>query len=178
MKPTIYRGKILLRIIKNINSDRKTYLADSGITKGVKIAKMHGVDVTIANIFQSAKYKAMNGKAVAAAVKKIAIDIFATNVLHFGPTYSKTNMYIIVKQLSNANPTKNRHKENCQKFETNIVATPAIKPIKLHPTNEGTLPNLSAIHPNKRPPTIAPRKNIDWASVGRVDFSQTHSSLK
>lgn len=28
----------------------------------------------------------------AANVKNMAIDIFATNVLHFGPTYSKTEM--------------------------------------------------------------------------------------
>lgn len=67
------------------------YLADSGTNSGVNTAKIHGAEVTIARIFQSANAKAINGKADAAAVKKIAIDIFATNVRHFGPTYSRTN---------------------------------------------------------------------------------------
>lgn len=82
-------------------------------------------------------------------------------------------MYIIVKQLSKANPTKNLHKANCQKFPVKAVKSPAIKPTILHPAKAGTLPNLSAIQPNNRPPTIAPMKNIDCASVGSVEFSQT-----
>lgn len=49
-------------------------------------------------------------------------------------------MYIIVKQLSNAKPTKNRHKLNCQKLLTNAVETPAKKPIILQPAKAGILP--------------------------------------
>lgn len=87
-------------------------------------------------------------------------------------------MYIIVKQLSKANPTKNLHRANCQKFPVKAVSTPAMKPIILHPAKAGTLPNLSAIQPNNRPPTIAPMKNIDCANVGSVEFSQTQFNLK
>ena len=71
------------------------------------------------------------------------------------------NMYIMVKQLSNAKPTKKRIKANCQKFVTNAVSTPAAKPTKFEPINAGMRPNLSAIQPNSRPPTMAPKKNID-----------------
>lgn len=49
-------------------------------------------------------------------------------------------MYIIVKQLSNANPTKNRHKQNPQKPPTKAVETPAVNPMTLQPTNAGILP--------------------------------------
>lgn len=76
-------------------------------------------------------------------------------------------MYIIVKQLSKANPTRNLHKLNCQKFVTNAVPTPAANPIKLQPANAGILPYLSAIHPNSNPPQIAPKKKIDCDKVGR-----------
>ena len=43
-------------------------------------------------ILQSAKKYAIQGKMHAANVKNIAIDMFATNVLHFGPTYSNTEI--------------------------------------------------------------------------------------
>lgn len=74
--------------------------------------------------------------------------------------YNLPKIYIIVKQLSNAKPTTNRHNENDQKLPLNAVATPAIKPIILQPTNAGIRPKRSAIHPNIKPPTIAPKKNI------------------
>lgn len=81
-----------------------------------------------------------------------------------------------MKQLSNANPTKKRHNVNDQKLPVKAVATPATKPNKLHPHNDGMRPKRSAIHPNKRPPMIAPQKNTDCAIVGRAALSQTHSS--
>lgn len=49
-------------------------------------------------------------------------------------------MYIIVKQLSKAKPTRKRHRLNCQKFVTKAVATPATKPIKLQPAKAGIRP--------------------------------------
>ena len=75
-----------------------SHLADSGTNHGVNMANAKGAEVTIANNFQSAKYKAIHGSAQEAIVKKIAIDMFATNVRHFGPTYSSTenkNKYLI-----------------------------------------------------------------------------------
>lgn len=66
------------------------YLADSGITKGVRTTKIKGADVTIANSFQFAMKYAIQGKMHAAAVKNNAIDMFATNVRYLGPTYSRT----------------------------------------------------------------------------------------
>lgn len=70
-------------------------------------------------------------------------------------------MYIIVKQLSKAKPTKNLQTENCQKVLEKAVSRPATRPVRLVPTKAGMRPNLSAIHPKIRPPTIAPQKNID-----------------
>lgn len=49
-------------------------------------------------------------------------------------------MYIIVKQLSKANPTKKRHNANCQKVFVNAVAIPARNPIILAPIKAGILP--------------------------------------
>lgn len=40
-------------------------------------------------------------------------------------------MYIIVKQLSNAKPTRKRHRENCQKFAVNAVPTP-VRKLNIH----------------------------------------------
>lgn len=122
----------------------------------------------------------------AAIVKNIAIDILATNVRHFGPTYSNTKIklifymvlfihfkflyktifylpkiYIIVKQLSNANPTINRKKANEIKLNEYADAIPPMKPSIFVPTNAGIRPYRSAITPNRRPPTMAPQKNID-----------------
>lgn len=56
----------------------------------MRIARPSGADVIMANIFQSATKYAIHGRAQEAAVKKIAIDMLATNVLYFGPTYSRT----------------------------------------------------------------------------------------
>lgn len=70
-------------------------------------------------------------------------------------------MYIIVKQLSKAKPTKNRHKQNCQKDVENAVSTPAQRPVRLVPTKAGMRPYRSAIQPKISPPTIAPQKKID-----------------
>lgn len=65
----------------------------------------------------------------------------------------------MVKQLSKANPTKNRHNVNCQKLTEKAVATPAKQPTIFAPINAGIRPYLSAIQPNIKPPKIAPTKN-------------------
>lgn len=95
--------------------------------------------------------------------------------LLFSNFYSP-KMYIIVKQLSKANPTRNRHKLNCQKLPTKAVAIPATNPIELQPAKAGIRPYRSAIHPNNNPPQIAPKKKIDWDNVGKKSFSHTQSS--
>lgn len=69
-------------------------------------------------------------------------------------------MYIIAKQLSNANPKRNRHKANCQKLLANAVSIPAKKAIILAPTRAGIRPCRSAIRPNIKQPTMAPTKKI------------------
>lgn len=46
----------------------------------------------------------------------------------------------MVKQLSKANPTKNRQTANCQKFTVKAVATPAKNPMRLAPIKAGILP--------------------------------------
>lgn len=84
------------------------------------------------------------------------------------------SMYIMVKQLSKAKPTKNRHSANSQKLPARTVATPARKPVTLAPTSAGILPYLSAIHPKIRPPKIAPMKKTLWAVVGSALCSHTH----
>lgn len=53
-------------------------------------ANSRGAEVTIVNILQSASQRASHGRMHAAMVKNIAMDMFATKVLHLGPTYSKT----------------------------------------------------------------------------------------
>lgn len=68
-----------------------TDLADSGTHQGVKIARTKGTEVTMQSILQSATSNAIQGKMLAANVKKMAIDMLATKVLHFGPTYSNTS---------------------------------------------------------------------------------------
>lgn len=69
-------------------------------------------------------------------------------------------MYIIVKLLSKAIPTKNLQRENVQKVVQNAVAIPPTKPAMLVPTKAGILPYLSAIQPKINPPRIAPQKKI------------------
>lgn len=44
-------------------------------------------------------------------------------------------IYIIVKQLSNASPTKKRHTQNSQKLLQKAVAIPATNPTTLVPIN-------------------------------------------
>lgn len=85
-------------------------------------------------------------------------------------------MYIIVKQLSNENPTINRKIQNDVKLYEKAVATPPIKPIILVATKAGIRPYRSAINPNSKPPQIAPQKNIDCATDGNAALSQTHSN--
>uniref|UniRef100_A0A1Y1LKW0 Uncharacterized protein n=1 Tax=Photinus pyralis TaxID=7054 RepID=A0A1Y1LKW0_PHOPY len=153
-----------------------SHLADSGTHHGVKTAKAKGTDVTTQSILQSSKYHAIQGSTHEAQVKNIAIDIFATKVLHFGPTYSNTKIYIIVKQLSKAIPTRNLHKQKVQNELQNAVPTPAANPTKFVPTSAGILPLLSASQPKTKPPRIAPQKKIDWDIVGRAAFSQTQSN--
>lgn len=92
------------------------------------------------------------------------------------------NMYIRVKQLSNANPAKYRQTVNDQKLLANAVTMPAVfggimlnleggkncwnfipvPPTTLAATRAGTRPKRSAIQPNERPPVIAPTKNSDY----------------
>lgn len=67
-----------------------SHLALSGTKYGVKIANASGNDVATTVYLQLARKYAIQGKIHAANVKNIAIDIFATNVRHFGPTYSRT----------------------------------------------------------------------------------------
>lgn len=83
-----------------------SYLADSGTSHGVNTANASGADVTIANICQLLRKYAIQGKMHAANVKNIAIDILATNVLHCGPTYSRT---IIIVYIVQENDLKNRN---------------------------------------------------------------------
>lgn len=81
----------------------------------------------------------------------------------------------MVKQLSNAIPTKNLQAANVQKEEHMVVAIPPIKPTKLVPTRAGILPSRSANHPNTKPPKMAPQKKIDWAVLGNAALSHTQS---
>lgn len=66
------------------------YLADSGNTHGDERARISGAEVTMDRILQSAINHAIHGKIQVAKVKKRAMDMLATKVLHFGPTYSNT----------------------------------------------------------------------------------------
>lgn len=70
-------------------------------------------------------------------------------------------IYIMVKQLSKAMPTKNLHTQKDQNDVQKAVAMPPINPARLVPTRAGILPILSAIHPNTKPPNMAPQKKID-----------------
>lgn len=72
------------------------YLADSGTVNGANMTKSIGTDVAIANNLQLLIQKAIQGKTQAPKVKNIAIDMLATNVLHEGPTYSKTKKKQII----------------------------------------------------------------------------------
>lgn len=87
-------------------------------------------------------------------------------------------IYIIVKQLSKAIPTKNLQTAKVQNDEHMVVAIPPMKPTRLVPTRAGILPNLSAIQPKTRPPKMAPQKKMDWAMLGRAAFSHTQSFWK
>lgn len=62
------------------------------------MAIIRGTDVTNDKILQSAIYQAIHGNMHVAKVKNMAIDIFATNVRHLGPTYSSTitNKYYLL----------------------------------------------------------------------------------
>lgn len=85
-------------------------------------------------------------------------------------------MYIIVKQLSKAIPTKNLQTQNDQNVVQKAVAIPPIKPAKLVPTKAGILPYLSAIQPKTNPPSMAPQKKMDCAVEGNAEFEQTQLS--
>lgn len=98
--------------------------------------------------------------------------VIAFVLMHIKHIYT----HIIVKQLSKANPTKNRHRQNVQKLVENAVATPATNPIKLQPANAGMRPYRSAIHPKRSPPTMAPMKKMAWEYVGNLSLSQTQLS--
>lgn len=82
-------------------------------------------------------------------------------------------MYIIVKLLSNAIPTKNLQTQKAQKELQNAVAIPAANPTKFVPTRAETRPCLSANQPKTKPPSMAPPKKIAWAIVGKAALSHT-----
>lgn len=65
------------------------------------MANASGTEVARHVIFQSAKKYAIHGNADAANVKNRAIDMFATKVRYFGPTYSKTekNKYQLYRNV-------------------------------------------------------------------------------
>lgn len=85
-------------------------------------------------------------------------------------------MYIIVKQLSNERPTKNRQRANCQNDFVKAVMTPKMNPTRLVKTRAGTRPKRSATQPNTKPPTMAPQKKKAWAQVDRVSWVHTQFS--
>ena len=99
------------------------YLALSGISQGVRQATIKGNDVIIENILQSATYKANHGSMTVAIVKKIAMDMFATKVRHFGPTYSKTRKFkktIFYMKLRKKFLFKNRGRGGEKEFSEHI----------------------------------------------------------
>lgn len=57
---------------------------------------INGTEVTKDNTLQLAMYHAIHGRMHVAKVKKMAMDMLATNVLHLGPTYSKTERKIVI----------------------------------------------------------------------------------
>lgn len=85
-------------------------------------------------------------------------------------------MYIMVKQLSNAMPTTNLHRQKLQKLLEKAVPIPATNPTRLVPTKAGILPLLSANQPKTSPPKMAPQKNIACDMVAKADLSQTQSN--
>lgn len=87
-------------------------------------------------------------------------------------------IYIIVKQLSKAIPTKNLHKQNDQKVVQKAVAIPPTKPAIFVPTKAGILPYLSAIQPKINPPNMAPQKKMDCAVEGNAEFEHTQFSYE
>lgn len=56
-------------------------------------------------------------------------------------------MYIIIKQLSFAIPTKNRQKTKSQKLTVNTLATPPTNPMRFAPENDNNF--YKDIHLNK-----------------------------
>ena len=62
--------------------------------------------------------------------------------------------------LSKASPLKKRDTANVAKELVAAVAQDAINPIPTQSTRAGTRPLLSAIQPNKNPPTMEPQKNM------------------
>lgn len=69
------------------------YLALSGTIQGVMTARARGAAVTTLSQRQSATHSAIHGRLQDARVKKMAMLMLATNVRHFGPTYSSTVTY-------------------------------------------------------------------------------------
>lgn len=82
----------------------------------------------------------------------------------------------MVKQLSNAIPTKKRHRQKLQKVVQNTVAIPPTSPAILVPIKAGILPYRSATQPKINPPSIAPQKKIDCAVDGKAELEQTQFS--
>jgi hypothetical protein len=70
-------------------------------------------------------------------------------------------IYIMVKQLSKAMPTRNLQAEKVQKVLQKAVAMPPTQPTRLVPTRAGILPKRSAIQPKTNPPKMAPQKKMD-----------------
>lgn len=111
-------------------------------------------------------------------IRRSRNDFTEKNVSGFFMCVNWPRIYIIVKQLSNANPTTKRHNVNVTKLFEYPVKTPPTKPKRFEPTSAGMRPYRSATQPNSKPPTIAPQKNTDWAIDGNAAFSQTHSNCK
>ena len=69
----------------------------------------------------------------------------------------------MLMMLSKASPVKKRHKANVRKELVAAVAQDAINPIPAQSTRAGIRPLLSAIQPNRNPPTMEPQKNMACA---------------
>ena len=69
----------------------------------------------------------------------------------------------MLMMLSKARPVKKRHKANVSKELVAAVAQDAMNPTPTQSARAGIRPLLSAIQPNKNPPTIDPQKNMACA---------------
>ena len=82
----------------------------------------------------------------------------------------------MLRMLSKARPVRNRNKANVAKELAAAVAHDAINPIPTQSVRAGTRPLLSAIQPNKNPPTMEPQKNMACVVGTKNSLSHTQSS--